>query len=132
MVPIIFWTLRVKHFLRIIFRTQNCILLRIPRRMNTFLVLEDNSWKTFHPKKWKGLCRKYEKGYRLKSTHFRSWSGPIRVLSDVLVSRNWNKTNIFCIKLVGLNRWYSANTFPIWELWYTRGAWQLRFAPIVI
>jgi len=35
---------------------------------------------------------KKEKGYRLKPKNFRSWSKPIRVLSDVPVLRNWYKT----------------------------------------
>ena len=31
------------------------------------------------------------RGYNLKPKHFRSWSRPIRVLSDVPVSRKWYK-----------------------------------------
>ena len=52
---------------------------------------------------------------RLKPKHFRSWSRPIWVS----VSRNWWDCDKFiqkfiylkfCIKIVGLNRSYSANT----------------------
>ena len=39
----------------------------------------------------KGLKRKNERGYRLKANHFSSWSRPMKVLSDVPVSRNWYK-----------------------------------------
>ena len=37
---------------------------------------------------------KIERGYRLKANHFSSWSRPMKVISDVTVSRNWYKTKI--------------------------------------
>ena len=40
----------------------------------------------------KGLKRKNERGYRLKANLFSSWSRPMKVISDVPVSRNWYKT----------------------------------------
>ena len=41
---------------------------------------------------------KIKGGYRLKPQHFRRWSIPIRVLSDVPISRNWYKTDIIFSK----------------------------------
>ena len=35
--------------------------------------------------------KKNERVYKLKPKHFSSWSRPMRVLSDVPVSRNWYK-----------------------------------------
>ena len=35
---------------------------------------------------------KNEKGYRLKANHFSFWSRPMKVISDVPVSRNWYNT----------------------------------------
>ena len=40
----------------------------------------------------KGTVKENWKRFRLKPKHFRSWSISLRVLSDVLVSRNWYKT----------------------------------------
>ena len=42
----------------------------------------------------KGLWRKNERGYRLKPELLRSWATPLRVLSDVPVSRNWFKKTV--------------------------------------
>ena len=35
---------------------------------------------------------KNEREDRLKANHFSSWSRPMKVISDVLISRNWYKT----------------------------------------
>ena len=57
--------------------------------------------KSFFPQWWlmelKGTVKENERGYRLKVKHFRSWSRPTRVLSNVPVSRNRYKTvsNLF-------------------------------------
>ena len=75
--------------------------------------------------------KKNERVYRLKPKHFSSWSKPMRVLSDVPVSRNWYKlcqiyTNICMFKSlykkVGLNGSYSSYTQPIWKRRYPRWA----------
>ena len=55
----------------------------------------------------------------MKPENLRRWPIHIKHLSDVPVSRNWYKTvsklceNSIWIKVVGLNRLYSANTQPI-------------------
>ena len=41
---------------------------------------------------WRGCKGKMKRGFRLKPEHFRNWSRPMNVLSDVTVSRNWYKT----------------------------------------
>ena len=38
------------------------------------------------------LKGKMKRGNRLKANHFTSWSRPMKVISDVPVSRNWYKT----------------------------------------
>ena len=45
-----------------------------------------------YPKLVKGTVKENESGYRLKANHFSSWLRPMKVLSDVSVSRNWYKT----------------------------------------
>ena len=74
-------------------------------------------------------------GYRMKPENLRRWTIHMRHLSDVPVSRNWYKTasklyqNIyirFRIKVVVLNRPYSANTQPIWKWLYPTGAWEFQ------
>ena len=47
----------------------------------------------------KGQKRKTERGDRLKANHFSSWSRPVKVISDVLVSRNWYKTALNYTKI---------------------------------
>ena len=70
--------------------------------------------------------------YRMKSENLRRWTINIRHLSDVPVSRNWDKTvsklyqNVyirFRIKFVVINRPYSTITQPISKLLYPTGAW---------
>ena len=71
------------------------------------------------------------KGVQAESNYFRSWSRPIRVLSDVPASRIDVKlcqiyTKICIHKILYknsvINRLYSANTQPIWKRQYPRGA----------
>ena len=42
--------------------------------------------------KLKGTVKENKRGYRLNAYHFSSWSQPMKVLSDVSVSRNSYKT----------------------------------------
>ena len=41
----------------------------------------DNAFKGTVKEKWKGV--------QTKTKHYRSWSRPLRVLSDIPVSKNW-------------------------------------------
>ena len=86
------------------------------------------TWNYTHSP-FKGTVKENERGYRLKSNHFSSWSWPMKVISDVPISRNWyttcqiyTKINIYTIlyKVVGLKRSNSANMQSIWKRWYPR------------
>ena len=92
--------------------------------------------------KLKGLYRKNKRGYRLKPKHFSSWSRPMRVLSDVPVSRNWYKlcqiyTNICMYKSLYKNSRfkriifiiYTTNLKTIYEILRLRifGIWSVLY-----
>ena len=98
--------------------------------MSGFLLQQTRQQEHRNSNIFKGTEGKNERGYRLKANHFSSWSRPLKVISDVPVSRNLYKTvsNLyeisyyiqFWIEIVSLNRLYSANTQPIWKQRYPR------------
>ena len=96
--------------------------------MSGFLLQQTRQQEHRNSNIFKRTEGKNERGYRLKANHFSSWSRPLKVISDVPVSRNLYKTvsNLyeisyyiqFWIEIVSLNRLYSANTQPIWKQRY--------------
>ena len=68
-------------------------------------------------------------GYKLRPEHFRSWSKPIRVLSNVPVSRNWYKLCKIYTKTHICEIWYKILSFKqiiFWKRRYPRGAWKTQ------